>query len=206
MNFFFHKVFLCNFELRLNNLNIIIDMKSLDYFKLYEAEEKEDVNSNPDDSADSADDKKSSEDSSKENEETPEDEKSSVEKEEEETQDEFVSMLDDQGFVNAMSNAIQQYTSEKMLEDNYNSFTILPYIEFQYNDEDYGVNVEFESAVTINVDDKGKVIKTDIPNIDEVKYKTPSNDDLVSLTDNEGLESITVLVKDSLEKIKKVSR
>ena len=131
---------------------------------------------------------------------------SSPEEEEKKDEDKFVDMLNDQEFIEAITNATTQYISENMLGDEYNSFAIVPYIEFTYNDLPYGLSIEFESAVTINIDKDGKVFEKDVPSVDQVKYKTPEMDEMTILEDITGKTTIDLLIKDIVKGIKKVAR
>ena len=83
---------------------------------------------------------------------------------------------------------------------------MLPFVEVYYKDGEYGINVEFESAVSMNVDDSGKVVERDIPDVKSVKYKTPAMDNLTVLETPNGMDVIGVMVKEALEEIKTVPR
>lgn len=139
-------------------------------------------------------------------EDTKDDEPQTPEETEEENKDKFVLLLDDTDFSKALDNAVTQYTSEKMLDDEYNSFAILPYVELVFEDSPYGISVEFESAVTINIDKDGKVVEREVPGINVVKYKIPEMDELEVLEDELGKTKVDLLVKDALKSIKNVPR
>jgi hypothetical protein len=130
----------------------------------------------------------------------------SPEEEEKKDEDKFIGLLDDEAFTEAMTNATTQYISENMLDDEYNSFAIIPYIEFTYEDLPYGLSIEFESAVTINIDKDGKVFEKDVPGVKQVKYKTPEMDEMTILEDITGQTTIDLLVKEIVKEIKKVAR
>lgn len=132
----------------------------------------------------------------------PEEEEDADEKDEEI----FTKMFLEEGFVKGFNDTVKQYVSETMLDDDFNSFTILPYIEIFYKDEEYCINVEFESAVTINLDDEGKVVESDIPDIERIKFKTPLMNNLINLENPVGQDSISVFIKNALKDIKQVPR
>jgi len=155
-------------------------MKNLNYFKnLFEAE---------DNTGATADSAKSSTD---------------IEKGEE---DVFIELFSDESFLDAFKNSIKQYVSENLLDDDYNSFSVLPFIEITYKDETYGISVEFESGISINIDDDGKVIENDISDVDIIKYKTPLMDNLTLMENEIGNDTIGLFVKEALQDIKNVSR
>lgn len=129
-----------------------------------------------------------------------------IEKEEENEENKFISLFDDESFLKAFKNTIKQYCYENLLEDEYNSFTVLPLIEIVFENEDYDISIEFESAASFNIDLDGKVIEKEIPDIELIKFKTPEMDDMNKLEDNIAFESISMYIKQSLEEIKKVSR
>ena len=132
----------------------------------------------------------------------PDDEESKEESEEEN----FVKLFDDEDFNTAFKVATKQYISEKLLEDEFNSFTVLPFLEFSFKEDVYGINIEFESAVNINVDSEGKVVEKDIPNVELVKYKTPEMDNIKVLEDEIGKETITMYVTEAIDEIENIPR
>jgi len=171
-------------------------MKDLKYFKaLLEAD---DENTNSFDTASDAETEKKPEDSKDKPEEPKDEEKSNEE--------EFIKMFDDTSFIDAFKSSIKQYISEKLLDDDYNSFTVLPFIEIEFNDDTYGINVEFESAVSINIDDDGKVVEKDIPDVSDIKFKTPLMDDLTIIENQSDRETISVYILEAIDEIKNVSR
>lgn len=179
-------------------------MKDLNYFKkLHEAEEeKEETTDTEETDVDITDEETDDETTDEEGDskdETEEDEEAS-------TEETFVELFNDESFVDAFKVEIKQYISEKLLEDEFNSFTVLPFVEINFKDDVYGVNIEFESAVTINVNEDGKVIEKDIPNVDIVKYKTPEMDNITLLEDEIGKETITMYVTEAIDEIKNVPR
>ena len=129
------------------------------------------------------------------------------EEKEEEEEKKFINILQDQDFVSAFSNEVKKYVSKHLLNDDYNSFAVLPFISFLFKDSQYGISVDFESALTFNIDEKGNVYEKDIsPKISSVKYTTPEFDELVDLEDEIGITFIDTIIRDALEDIKKVSR
>jgi hypothetical protein len=181
-------------------------MKDLKHFKrLHEAEEDEDITADITD--DTSDEETSDEDTDTTEEDTDKaEDKPEEEDEEESNEKEFTKMFDDQGFVDAFKNAITQYISEKLLDDEFNSFTVLPLVETEYKDETYSVSIDLETAATININDDGKVVQKDIPEVDVVKFKTPMMDNLAVLEDEISKETISLYVMEAIEEIKKVPR
>ena len=118
----------------------------------------------------------------------------------------FTDMFLNDGFIDSFKSQIKQYVSETNLTDNYNSFAIIPYLEILFEDETYGFNTEFESAVVINIDKEGKVIESDIPDVDTIKYQTPVMEELVNMENEVSKDAIGVFVKEALEDIKEVPR
>jgi hypothetical protein len=134
------------------------------------------------------------------------DDEDEEDEEEEEGEEELIKIFEDEAFVDAFKNSTKQYVSEKILDEEYNSFTIIPLIETTYKDETYSISVEFSSSVSINVDEEGKVVDKDIAGIETIKFKTPVMD-VMALLENEsakGLVELTII--EALDDIKKVPR
>lgn len=125
---------------------------------------------------------------------------------EEEKERKFVDMLQDQDFISAFTNEMKKYVSKHLLNDDYNSFAVIPFVEFLFKENQYGLSIEFESAVTFNIDDKGNVYEKDIPKVSHIKYTTPEIDELVDLEDEIGATFVDSMTRDALDEIKKVSR
>tara|TARA_R110000796_G_scaffold192641_1_gene309291 strand:+ start:4939 stop:5487 length:549 start_codon:yes stop_codon:yes gene_type:complete len=182
-------------------------MRKLDYFKkqpLLEAEEEEIK-----DEEETTEEETDVEETDVDEEDPKEDEPKEEDEEEDEeatNEDEFIDMFLSEGFVSSFKDTIKQYVSENNLDDDFNSFTVLPFVEIQYKDEVYGLNAEFESAVTININDDGKVVESDVPDVDVIKYKTPAMDDLTILENEIGKDTISVFIKKALKEIKNVPR
>tara|TARA_R110001592_G_scaffold353625_1_gene652649 strand:+ start:388 stop:891 length:504 start_codon:yes stop_codon:yes gene_type:complete len=141
-----------------------------------------------------------------EEEEGEDDKTEDVDDEEVENEETIVNVFEDESFISAFKNSIKQYVSEKILTDDYNSFSIIPPIDIDYKDETYTLTAKFESAVSITVDDKGDVIDKDISSIEEIRYKTPMMDIMEVLEDDAAKELIELYVMESLNDIKKVAR
>jgi len=165
-------------------------MKELKYFKrILEAEKEDDTfasDSPTEETGATADDKPT----------TPEDDETNNE-------EQFTKMLDDVDFVTSYKTTLKQYVSENLLYDEYNSFTVLPFFEVEYKDESYGFSVEFETAVTINVDENDKIIEKNLTDVDTFKYKTPTMDNLVLLEDKSATEMVSLFTMEALNEIKK---
>lgn len=121
-------------------------------------------------------------------------------------EEEFIKMFDDNAFVETFNDDVKQYVSENLLEDNYNSFVVLPYIEYIYKDETYGISIEFESSISININDDGKVVETNYSDVENIKFKTPTMDNVMILEDTIGKEKISQYIKESILQINKVAR
>lgn len=168
-------------------------MRKLEYFKkLYEEDDITDLTG--DETSDDTDEKTDKED------------KDDPSEEEESNEEEFVNLFSDSSFVDAFKSNLKQYISEKILEDEYNSFTIIPLLEINFKDESYNISIEFESAVTINVNEDGKVIEKDLPDVELIKYKTPVMDNITLLDNEIGKETISLYVKEAIDEIKQVPR
>lgn len=179
-------------------------MKDLNYFKrLHEAEEDEKDEEITDTEETDVDVEETDDETSDED---TEDEPETEEEKEKFHEEEFVNMFTDESFTKAFKNEVKQYVTEKLLDDEFNSFTVLPYVEFVYKDENYGVNIEFESAVSINIGEDGKVVESDVPDVDVIKYKTPLMDNVTLLEDEMGKETIGLFVKEAIEEIKNVPK
>lgn len=182
-------------------------MKDFNYFKrlneknLNEAEE--DITDTETDTTDTETDVTADEDPAAEDkpaEDKPE------EDEEASNEEEFIKMFDDQSFVDAFQNSIVQYVSEKLLQDEFNSFSVLPFIETEFKDDTFGVSIELETAATMNVNEEGKIVQKDIPEVDIVKYKIPVMDNLALMESESDKETISIFVMEALDSIKKVPR
>ena len=141
--------------------------------------------------------------------EVPEEEtEKETEDEDEESSNEesLVKIFEDESFVDAFKNSTKQYVSEKLLDDEYNSFTIIPLIETIYKDETYALSIEFSSSVSINVNEKGDVVDKQISNIETIKFKTPMMDNMTLLEDESAKGVIELYIMESLDDIKKVPR
>lgn len=128
------------------------------------------------------------------------------EEKEEENEMKFVELLSDKNFMMSYKNTLKQYVSKEILTEEYNSFAIIPFVNFELDDNQYGVSLEFESAAVINVDKEGKVFEKEIPKISKVKYKMPEMEELKNLEDEVGITFVDTLTKEALEDIKKVAR
>ena len=146
------------------------------------------------------------EDGETEDGETEDGETEDVDDEDVENEETIVNVFEDESFISAFKNSIKQYVSEKILTDDYNSFSIIPPIDIDYKDETYTLTAKFESAVSITVDDKGDVIDKDIPSIEEIRYKTPMMDIMEVLENDAAKGLIELYVMESLNDIKKVAR
>ena len=135
-----------------------------------------------------------------------EDDAEEEEEEEEEGEEELIKIFEDELFVDAFKSSVKQYVSEKILDAEYNSFTIIPLIETTYKDETYSISVEFSSSVSINVDEEGKIIDKDIAGIETIKFKTPVMDNMALLENESAKGLVELAVVEALDDIKKVPR
>ena len=152
---------------------------------------------------------KETEDVDVETEETEEKEsKEEPEEEDEESSNEesLIKIFEDVSFVDAFKNSTKQYVSEKILDEEYNSFTIIPLIETDYKDETYALSIEFSSSVSINVSEDGEVVDKNISNVETIKYKTPTMDNMALLEDETAKGLVELSVVEALDNIKKVPR
>ena len=133
-------------------------------------------------------------------------EEEEVDEEEESNLESLTKAFEDESFVAAFKNSLKQYVSEKILTDDYNSFSIIPPIDTDYKDETYTISISFSSAVSITVDDKGSIVDREISDIGDIKYKTPTMD-VMELLEDEGTKGlIDLYIMESLDDIKKVAR
>lgn len=151
---------------------------------------------------------KETEDVDVETEETEEKESKEEPEEDEESSNEesLIKIFEDESFVDAFKNSTKQYVSEKILDEEYNSFTIIPLIETDYKDETYALSIEFSSSVSINVSEDGEVVDKNIPNIETIKFKTPLMDNMAILEDESAKGLVELSVVEALDNIKKVPR
>tara|TARA_B100000497_G_scaffold121543_1_gene151444 strand:- start:3056 stop:3586 length:531 start_codon:yes stop_codon:yes gene_type:complete len=143
-----------------------------------------------------------------ETEETEEKESKEEPEEDEESSNEesLIKIFEDESFVDAFKNSTKQYVSEKILDEEYNSFTIIPLIETDYKDETYALSIEFSSSVSINVSEDGEVVDKNIPNVETIKFKTPLMDNMAILEDETAKGLVELSVVEALDNIKKVPR
>lgn len=118
----------------------------------------------------------------------------------------LIKIFEDESFVDAFKNSTKQYVSEKILDEEYNSFTIIPLIETEYKDETYALSIEFSSLVSINVNENGEVVDKNISNVETIKYKTPLMDNMTLLEDETAKGLVELSVVEALDNIKKVPR
>mgnify|MGYP003111443625 CR=1 FL=1 len=118
----------------------------------------------------------------------------------------LIKIFEDESFVDAFKNSTKQYVSEKILDEEYNSFTIIPLIETEYKDETYALSIEFSSLVSINVNEDGEVVDKNISNVETIKYKTPTMDNMALLEDETAKGLVELSVVEALDNIKKVPR
>jgi len=140
--------------------------------------------------------------------ETEETDKTEEPEEDEDASNEesLIKIFEDESFVDAFKNSTKQYVSEKILDDEYNSFTIIPLIETDYKDETYALSIEFSSSVSINVSEDGEVVDKNISNVETIKYKTPTMDNMALLEDETAKGLVELSVVEALDNIKKVPR
>jgi len=141
-----------------------------------------------------------------ETEETESKEEPEEDDEESSNEESLIKIFEDESFVDAFKNSTKQYVSEKILDEEYNSFTIIPLIETDYKDETYALSIEFSSSVSINVNEDGEVVDKNIPNVETIKFKTPLMDNMAILEDESAKGLVELSVVEALDNIKKVAR
>jgi hypothetical protein len=151
-------------------------------------------------------------DNEEETEET-EDKSKDKEKEEEEEpetalskeQNKFITLLDNKIFIKNIEIKLKEYILENLLKDKINTFKIIPFIEFTFEDENYGISIEFEIPSMLNFDKEGKLDEIDIAPIEVIKYTTPDVDSLLTMDSENGFKIIEGITNTILNDIDEIS-
>lgn len=148
------------------------------------------------------DDEKESDDSEEENSKEGEDEKENSE--EEELQNTFIELLDNVDFIKNIESYLKQYVLENLLKEKTNTFKIIPYVEFTFEEKSYGISVEFKTPCILNFDKEGKIKEVDLGEIKTITYSTPEIDNMNNLDDEKGITIISSMVYDILNDIDEI--
>lgn len=136
-----------------------------------------------------------------EEEETDDKEEDTEPSEEEQKQNKFLTLLDDKNFISNIEKTLKQYVLENLLVDSVNSFKIIPFVDFTYKDENYGLSVEFDTPCIMNFDKKNKISETDLGEIGTINYTTPEIDNLNVMDSEKGITIISSMVIKTLSDI-----
>ena len=121
--------------------------------------------------------------------------------EDEELQNTFIDLLDNKDFIKNIQIYLKQYVLENLLKEKTNTFKIIPYVEFTFNEKSYGISVEFSTPCILNFDKDGKISETDLGEIKTITYSTPEIDNLNNLDNEKGITIISSMVYDILNDI-----